>query len=187
MKSARILEAAWLTDFDRRPSRHRKHRSMQFSECQPADGISAAAQNGNFGLSCGAALLPSYNNTLVAGCRLLALFCVRIAQRPASGYSITFAVLNTLLRWSKLTRSRPHQPLLDRSKLGNVDFRWPNRGWRCTFARPVPGSHLPGLNLATTLVWRLRCRISRRFRLPRDGRPSTPTACSSIRCRRQTG
>src|SRR5262249_9678343 len=42
---------------------------MQFSECLPADGISAAAQNGNFGLSCGAALLPSYTNTLVAGRR----------------------------------------------------------------------------------------------------------------------
>src|SRR5262245_51944906 len=53
----------------RRCPRHRKHRSMQFSECLPADGISAAAQNGNFGLSCGAPLLPSYINTLVAGRR----------------------------------------------------------------------------------------------------------------------
>src|SRR5215831_17850181 len=66
---------------------------MQFSECQPADGISAAAQNGSFGLSCGAALLPSYTNTLVAGRRPMS---PNLTTRKALGGAATAtAILGT--------------------------------------------------------------------------------------------
>src|SRR5215831_20613120 len=103
MKSARILEAAWLTDFDRRPSRHRKHRSMQFSECLPADGIGAAVQNGSFGLSCGAALLPSYTNTLVAGRRAMS---PNLTTRKALGGAATAtAILVQETSWSRATHA----------------------------------------------------------------------------------
>src|SRR5262245_17984390 len=52
--------------------------------------------------------IPYFGERLARECTLLALFPIWIAQRPASGYNVTFIVSNALQRRSKLS-SRPEE------------------------------------------------------------------------------